>query len=302
MPKVSVIIPNYNHSNFLVQRIETVLNQTVQDFEVILMDDCSTDNSREILERYRNHPRVSHVVFNETNSGSTFKQWEKGIELAKGEYIWLAESDDWCELNLLEYLLKGFDQDPECVISYCQSYFIRDSNRVTSISHSKFLSETVDGLSFLKKRLLLHNPIFNASMVLWKRELFQKVPKEFKNYKLCGDWCFWMELSTFGKIHVSGRVLNYFRKHDNDVSGKAMKSGLNFLETLKIINYFYERKIISDIDYFNTFKIHFKDYYVVKNNLDPELRKEINKMFRNPLTSKSIYFRILPSAIWKKIR
>lgn len=92
--KVSVIIPNYCHARFLNRRIDSVLNQTYGDFEVIILDDCSSDNSRDIIETYRHHPRVSHIVYNEKNSGSTFIQWDKGFELAQGEYIWIAESDD----------------------------------------------------------------------------------------------------------------------------------------------------------------------------------------------------------------
>ena len=101
-PKVSVIVPNYNHASYLKQRIDSILNQTFQDFEVIILDDCSTDNSLEVLSHYKNHNKVSHCVFNDTNSGSTFKQWDKGIQLAKGEWIWIAESDDWAEPEFLE--------------------------------------------------------------------------------------------------------------------------------------------------------------------------------------------------------
>lgn len=97
---VSVIIPNYCHARFLNQRIDSVLNQTYSDYEVIILDDCSTDNSREIIESYRNHPKISHIVYNEKNSGSTFIQWEKGFELARGEYIWIAESDDVAPIYL----------------------------------------------------------------------------------------------------------------------------------------------------------------------------------------------------------
>lgn len=78
MPTVSVIVPNYCHAPYLEQRIESILQQTFQDFELILLDDCSTDGSREILERYRNHPKVSGIFYNERNSGSPFKQWKRG--------------------------------------------------------------------------------------------------------------------------------------------------------------------------------------------------------------------------------
>ncbi len=96
MPTVSVIVPNYNHARYLRQRIESVLRQTYQDFEVILLDDCSTDDSRSILSSYAGDPRV-RMEFNEVNSGSTFKQWNKGVRLARGEYVWIAESDDYAD-------------------------------------------------------------------------------------------------------------------------------------------------------------------------------------------------------------
>lgn len=81
-PKVSVIVPNYNHSAFLKERIDTILQQTYQDFELIILDDCSTDNSVSIIESYRNNEHVTHIVLNEQNSGSTFLQWDKGVSLA----------------------------------------------------------------------------------------------------------------------------------------------------------------------------------------------------------------------------
>src|SRR5690348_1753899 len=105
MPKVSVIIPNYNHAQYLNQRIDSVLKQTYSDFEVIILDDYSIDNSRDIIEQYRTNKKVSAIIYNEINSGNPFQQWDKGIQLAQGEYIWFAESDDWCELNLLETVM-----------------------------------------------------------------------------------------------------------------------------------------------------------------------------------------------------
>ena len=102
---VSVIVPNYCHAPYLRERIDSILNQTYQDFELILLDDCSTDNSREVLESYRNREHVSHILINEQNTGNTFLQWEKGLLLTKGEYVWIAESDDVAEPRFLETLL-----------------------------------------------------------------------------------------------------------------------------------------------------------------------------------------------------
>ena len=96
---VSVILPNYNHAEFLPERLDSIYNQTYQNLEVIILDDCSTDESVSILNNYKNHPKTAHFVINKENTGSPFIQWEKGFKLVKGDVIWIAESDDYCDLN-----------------------------------------------------------------------------------------------------------------------------------------------------------------------------------------------------------
>ena len=96
-PLVSVIVPNYNHAPFLDERINSILNQSYDNYELIIMDDMSTDNSVDVINKYKDHEHVSQIIINEKNSGSPFKQWNKGFAKAKGELIWIAESDDACE-------------------------------------------------------------------------------------------------------------------------------------------------------------------------------------------------------------
>src|SRR5215469_3050279 len=103
MPSISVIVPNYNHARFLPMRIDSILRQAFQDFELILLDDCSTDESRVILSSYANNPRV-RIEFNQTNSGTPFKQWNKGVRMARGKYVWIAESDDYADAHFLEQM------------------------------------------------------------------------------------------------------------------------------------------------------------------------------------------------------
>lgn len=119
-PLVSVIIPNYCHARYLDERIQSVLNQTYTNFEVIILDDCSPDNgaSKEVIERYRSNPHISQIVYNEQNSGSPFKQWNKGFGLAKGEFIWIAESDDSCDEVLLESLVGRLMENSNAVVAF----------------------------------------------------------------------------------------------------------------------------------------------------------------------------------------
>lgn len=300
--KVSVIIPNYNHSPYLVQRIESVLNQSYQNFEVLILDDCSTDNSRSVIDKYQHEPRIAEIIYNDTNSGSTFKQWEKGISKAKGEFIWIAESDDWCEPTLLEELVMGLNKDNNCVISYCQSYCIQNTNRIQWQSQHSYLSEVIEGRDFIKKYMAVNNTIFNASMVLWKKELFQIIPKDFVNYKFCGDWLFWIELAKLGKVHISGKLLNYFRKHDNDVTGKASQSGLVFIEGLQLINRIYQDKLISESSYYKAYKKNFTAYWLVKDTLQQGNRSAIKKLFSNALSPRVRLIKLIPIAIWKTLK
>ena len=127
-PLISIIVPNYNHELFLRKRLESVYNQSYEHIEVILLDDASTDKSVEILKTYENHPKTAHLIVNNQNSGSPFKQWQKGIELANGELIWIAESDDYAEPNFLELVSKPLVENKEIGLAYCQSIIVDENN------------------------------------------------------------------------------------------------------------------------------------------------------------------------------
>jgi glycosyltransferase involved in cell wall biosynthesis len=111
-PRLSVIVPNYNHEKFLRTRLDSIYHQTFRDYEVILLDDASTDGSVEILREYeRAYPANTRLFVNKTNSGGPFHQWAQGIERARGDLIWIAESDDLCQPDFLERIIPAFEKD-----------------------------------------------------------------------------------------------------------------------------------------------------------------------------------------------
>ena len=199
--------------------------------------------------------------------------------MAKGEWIWIAESDDWCEKVFLETLTTSILKDAKCVLGYCQSYFIIEKNKIGFQSFHNKLFELVEGKSFIKEYMITKNSIFNASMAIWKKSTFDLVSKEFVSYKFCGDWLFWVELSMHGKVLISGQVLNFFRNHDKDVSTNFYRSGANFIEEIKAFNYFYNNKIIRFTDYYNGLETKYLAYKGVKKDLDEEKAKEIESLF-----------------------
>lgn len=224
--KVSVIVPNYNHARFLQQRLDSIHAQTYEQFECIVLDDCSTDNSRELIEKYVVRDRRFTYVFNTANSGSTFFQWNKGVQLAKHELIWIAESDDAADPLLLAKLVKQFEDNPGLVLAYCQSHRMSDVNEVTG-SWKEFTDEldeqqfTVDfvmgGKEYIERFLLHRNTIPNASAVVFRKHIYEQAgsaPEELKNN---GDWLTWLKMLCYGDIGFVAEPLNYFRYHDKSV-------------------------------------------------------------------------------------
>ena len=244
---VSVIIPNYNHAAFLQQRIDTVLNQTYRDFEVILLDDASTDGSAAILNSYRDHEKVSHVVINQQNSGNTFVQWQRGLALATGDYVWIAESDDYCSSDLLEELVSLVDSQENVSVAFCNSIIFRD-NEVVTTGHSGQMQEIVEGKKFVRERMLFGNTIFNASMAIFQRSAAQQVDFTLiQTFKFCGDWLFWIQLAQQGQVGSSAKVLNYFRKHNADVSGKIYAQGQFHQELYRLVQILQKQQLVDTL-------------------------------------------------------
>ena len=248
-PLVSVIVPNYNYARFLEERIESILAQSFQDFELILLDDCSTDESRSILERYASHPKVSHYVPNEHNSGSPFAQWERGLELARGRYVWIAESDDSCTPELLEQLVGILEAEPEAVMAHVGSVQIDEEG--------KQLERDFDGWEpdgslhrdspkqYLYKAMRHRDTLYNASKVLFRRMAAEGIDKTYARMRYCGDGIFWLELSRWGEVLELRRKLNRFRQHTQRVTVRSDHSGERLREQIDIARYIEERYPLS---------------------------------------------------------
>ncbi|WP_281633880.1 glycosyltransferase family 2 protein [Flavobacterium luteolum] len=232
-PLVSVIVPNYNHENYLKQRLDSIFNQTYQNFEVILLDDCSTDESREILSKASKNPRVSHIVFNDKNTKNTFDQWRKGISLANGEYIWIAESDDFCDSRFIEILIKPLLENLEIVLSYCQSQRVNQNGEITGnwITHTDYFQTdifsqdfVIEGNHFIENFLIFRNVIPNASAVIFKNSIdLDKYLQTENRFRYCGDWIFYFKIILNNKVAFINESLNSFRHHDKSVIATAGK-------------------------------------------------------------------------------
>ena len=275
-PFVSVIIPNYNHAPFLDERINSILNQRYDNYELIILDDLSTDNSLEIINKYKNHTHVSNVIINDENSGSPFKQWEKGFAYAKGELIWIAESDDTCECDFLETLVREFERDENCVLAFCRSVKI-DAKGEWLNEDGYPNSFCVDGRFFIKKDLSRFNFIVNASSAVFSRKTLAGMDLSYTHFRGCGDWIFWIEVAKSGHVSYINKSLNYFRQHGTNTTSEQTRTGKGELEVIEVTNYLRRKNFIDYKDYLRIQVVHIYSvkYGKLRTILSNEVKQEI---------------------------
>jgi glycosyltransferase involved in cell wall biosynthesis len=230
---VTVIIPNYNHACYLKRRIDSVVNQTYQKIEVIILDDCSTDNSRDVIESFRNHTLVKHIIYNDSNTGSPFKQWEKGVELATGEWIWIAESDDYADTRFIETMLTIFPEPQRFGLLYSDSHIVINDKIIGETFASKRNNRlnskhwcdkyTNDGIQEIEDYLMPYGTINNTSAVLFKTDILKKANPFDISFRFVGDKYAFIKVLAISDIAYISEPLNYYRaaadskpKHTHD--------------------------------------------------------------------------------------
>lgn len=241
-PLVSVIIPNYNYLRYLELRITSVLHQTCKDIEIILLDDASTDGSQHYLESLSAIPQVAHIICNQTNTGSPFTQWKKGLELVRGKYIWIAEADDMADPTFLEKLSSIMDNDESIVLSFSASQMINtEGNPINKdydhLERRKYthgrLASIYEGADFVEKNMYWRNWIYNASGVLFRRSAITPEALSALTMHYSGDWLFWANIAKQGKVVEYHERLNKFRFHESSTTHKGAYMG--FMEDIDIV-------------------------------------------------------------------
>jgi glycosyltransferase involved in cell wall biosynthesis len=243
MPKISVIVPNYNHERFLRRRLNSIYGQTYKNIEVILLDDCSSDRSRTVLDQYKAaYPEITHTLYNDKNSGSTFRQWAKGIKAATGDLIWVAESDDFCDEQFLEVLVRCFD-DEAVMLAYSKCVFV-DKDEVPMRDEFKIhlsdlecaekwnSSYVATAHNEVRCALGIKNTIPNASGVLFKRPIDMPLLDDelWLSMVVAGDWVFYLQLIRGGKIAYSTETTNFFRRHEDNATEATYKKEVFYRE------------------------------------------------------------------------
>src|SRR5499427_5693001 len=230
-PRISVIVPNYNYARYLRQRLTSIKSQTCPIFEVLVLDDASTDDSLAVLDAVAQEMPELRVVRNERNGGSAIKQWARGVAEAKGDLVWIAEADDFADPKFLATVGSCF-VDLEVVLAYSQSQQVDTNGNIIARDYLVYVSDVDsdlwhadyrrEGKIEIAEALSVKNTIPNVSAVLFRRTVLADVLKEsleeLYNFRNVADWLCYVRMLQRGAVAFRAEALNYHRRHASGVT------------------------------------------------------------------------------------
>jgi glycosyltransferase involved in cell wall biosynthesis len=237
-PKVSVIIPTYNRAHYLEQAIKSVLAQTFQDYELIILDNASTDNTPEVVRKFIDK-RIKYVR-NDINIGS-LNNFNKGLEMASGDYVIIFHDDDIMVPQLIEKEVEILDEDKNVVLVAANISIIDNNGRILKkkalgINRDVIFNKYEFIYSFLKDNCALPCPT-----VMIRRNFINDKKIRFRSeVGPNADSYMWMEINLYDKkIYLLHEPLVLYRHHE------AQESRINFFER-NIKGYKYSLKLLKD--------------------------------------------------------
>ena len=210
-PIVSVIIPTYNRAHLIGRAIKSVLNQTYQDFEIIVVDDGSTDNTGEIIRGFKDK-RVKYIKKYKENKGSSVAR-NIGIKVARGKYIALLDSDDeWLPEKLDKQIKVLQSESPEVGVVYSNLLYIDENGK----NMSKFRNPKKEG--YIYEDLLGKNYVGTDSTLLIRKECFNRVGLFDDLLNTQQDWDMWIRIAKYYRFALIKVPLVKYRLHSNQIS------------------------------------------------------------------------------------
>ncbi|MEM8577477.1 MAG: glycosyltransferase [Pseudomonadota bacterium] len=250
-PKVSIILPNYNHAPYLPQRIKSIADQTYDNVELFILDDKSPDNSQDVIRQTVADLEIeANLVFNEENSGNVFAQWRKGLSMATGDLIWICESDDFCEPDFLERLVPHF-ADLSVNMAFGRIQFSDadggfreglDGYREGAEAGIWDRSRTRPAAEWFSGAFGVNNVYANVGGGIFRNiPLPDRVWEEARTYRICGDWFLYQHLAGGAQITFEPAAVAYFRQHDKNTSATNFHRMYYYEENIRILSALIDR-------------------------------------------------------------
>jgi glycosyltransferase involved in cell wall biosynthesis len=220
---VSVVVASHNHAEYLEQRMDSLINQTYQDIEILVIDDCSTDGSVEVLRKYESHPKV-RLIIREKNAGWVAVS-NQGVAMSSGKFIIFANCDDSCGPQMIERLVNAMYEHPSAGISFCRSFMIDEDGKLIGddfLGREKTFKIRCNTDALLNKnemsRFLLHSCVIpNLSAALFRKESYMAAGGLTSSYRVCSDWALFFKVVENYDVAYVAQSLNEFRQHKTTI-------------------------------------------------------------------------------------
>jgi len=220
--KLSIILPVYNGGTTLSKAIDSVLNQSYKNFELLVINDGSQDNTEEVLKLYSDS-RIVHIK-NESNLG-LIKTLNKGVAISKGDFIARIDSDDtWIDMEKISKQITFLEENKDYVLIGTQAIF-RNNSKTYKTHYPLTYRE-------IKKSILSKNPFLHSS-VIFRKNILSRDPYQEGDY-LVEDYSLWLRLGLLGKFaNLSDYSLEYFVNPNGETQKNNLKQTLNSLKLIK---------------------------------------------------------------------
>lgn len=222
MPRVSFIVPCYGLAHLLSECVSSILAQNYADFEVLIMDDCSPDNTREVAQSFRD-PRIRYIR-NDPNLGH-LRNYNKGIDLSRGEYVWLISADDRIRKPyLLEKYVNIMDGNRHIGYACCPAMTLENGAETKVDGQIEEHDRVFSGREFLK-RLLSGNFVIAASGMV-RKSCYEKYGKFPLDLPYAGDWFLWCFFALYYDVAYFAEPMVNYRAHELSMTNYLMKERL----------------------------------------------------------------------------
>lgn len=295
-PLVSILIPTYNRADYLGAALESALNQTYKNIEIVVHDDASTDETPQLLKLY-DDPRL-RIIRTKTNHGM-LGGWNYIVKKARGEYIKFLASDDLLEPTCVAELVKGAIAHPKAALITCQRKFIDGQGKVVKKMGFATKNTLVDGKQHAKWILttVRENKIGEPTATLYPKALINKAGEYDLTFSQFADFEYWIRLLTHGDLVYVHKPLCSFRLHEGSNTSAAIRDGRFITEIFALINKYYlpsQSKAAAGKDYTTIFGLTETDRKKVIRTKTLDTLKNIKDLFvHGQLGQARRYFAVL---------
>lgn len=299
---VSVVVASYNHAEYLEERMNSLIAQTYQNLEILVIDDCSTDDSVEILRLYEAHPMVKLII--RKNNGGWVTVSNQGVENSSGEFILFANCDDSCDPRMIERLVEGLQKNPTAGISFCRSLMINEDSEIIGDDFKgrersfrvRCKNDVLLSQREMSKFLLNSCVIPNLSAALFRRSCYENCGGLTPHYKVCSDWDIFFKIADESDVFYVKEALNNFRQHQTTIRNST-KEKILYEE---IISLLLNRIISLDLTFWERikFRVHVMYLWAIQI-LNPSFNGILSfgYLFRRVICIDAISIVFLPFAL-----